>query len=75
MVEVGTRLVLLHSEEVFVRLTPPAQLTWIIALIVGSLGILVRVGALRLPGLGLDSFWLVAVAFLLLLVAPLAKGL
>lgn len=57
------------------RLTPPAQLTWIIALIVGSLGILVRVGALRLPGLGLDSFWLVAVAFLLLLVAPLAKGL
>jgi len=58
-----------------VRLTPPAQLTWIIALIVGSLGILVRVGALRLPGLGLDSFWLVAVAFLLLLVAPLAKGL
>jgi multisubunit Na+/H+ antiporter MnhB subunit len=66
---------LAHSEEVLVRLTPPAQLTWIIALIVGSLGILVRVGALRLPGLGLDSFWLVAVAFLLLLVAPLAKGL
>ena len=57
------------------RLTPPAQLTWIIALIVGSLGILVRVGALRLPGLGVDSFWLVTVAFVLLLVAPMTRGL
>ncbi|MFI5169289.1 MAG: hypothetical protein ACHQM7_02915 [Vicinamibacterales bacterium] len=57
------------------RLTPPAQLTWIVALIVGSLGVLVRVGALRLPGLGIDSFWLVTVAFALLLVAPLTRGL
>jgi len=58
-----------------VRLTPPAQLTWIVALVVGSLGILARIGALRLPGLGLDSFWLVALAFLLLLVAPVTRGL
>jgi hypothetical protein len=58
-----------------VRLTPPAQLTWIIALILGAIGILIRVGALRLPQLGLDAFWLIAVAFLLLLIAPLSKGL
>lgn len=57
------------------RFTPPAQSTWIIALIVGSLGILVRVGVLRPLGPGLDSFWLVAAAFLLLLVAPLSRGL
>jgi hypothetical protein len=58
-----------------VRLTPPAQSTWIIALIVGSLGILGRMGALRLHGLGVDAFWLVAAAFLLLLLAPLTRGL
>jgi hypothetical protein len=57
------------------RMTPPARSTWLIALIVGALGILVHMGALRLPGLGIDSFWLVAVGYLLLLVAPLAKGL
>jgi hypothetical protein len=58
-----------------VRLTPPAQMTWIIALILGGIGILIRVGALRLPQLGLDSFWLVTAAFVLLLLAPLSKGL
>ena len=57
------------------RLTPPAQLTWVIALILGILGILMRTGALRLPGLGIESFWLVTAAFVLLAVAPLAKGL
>jgi hypothetical protein len=58
-----------------VRLTPPAKTTWLIALILGFLGILVRTGALRLPGLGVDSFWLVAAAFALLVIAPLTKGL
>jgi hypothetical protein len=50
-------------------------MTWIIALILGGIGILIRVGALRLPQLGLDSFWLVTAAFVLLLLAPLSKGL
>ena len=57
------------------RLTPPARATWLVALIVGIVGILVRTGALRLPGIGFDAFWLVAVAFGLLAIAPLAKGL
>lgn len=57
------------------RLTPPATSTWLIALVVGGLGILIHMRALRLPGLGIESFWLVAAAFLLLLVAPLVKNL
>jgi hypothetical protein len=58
-----------------VRLTPPAQTTWLVAVVLGLLGILIRTGALHLPGLGIDSFWLVVIAFLLLVIAPLAKGL
>jgi hypothetical protein len=58
-----------------VRLTPPAQATWIVAVILGLIGILVRMGSLRLPGLGIEAFWLVAAAFVLLAAAPLAKGL
>ena len=57
------------------RLTPPAQATWLVAVVLGLVGILVRTGALRLPGLGIDAFWLVVAAFVLLAVAPLAKGL
>lgn len=57
------------------RLTPPAQTTWLVALILGVLGIFIRTGALRFPGLGFDAFWLVVVAFALLVIAPLAKGL
>ena len=57
------------------RMTPPAQSTWLVALIVGVLGILIRTGAVHWHGLGIDSFWLVAGAFLLLLVAALSKGL
>jgi hypothetical protein len=56
------------------RLTPPAQATWIVAVILGVLGILVRSGSLRL-GLGFDAFWLVVAAFVLLAVAPLVKGI
>jgi hypothetical protein len=58
-----------------VRLTPPAKASWLIAVILGVLGILVRTDALRLPGLGIDVFWLVVAGFALLVIAPLAKGL
>ena len=57
------------------RLTPPAKVTWIIALIFGALGILAHERIFRIPGLGVDAFWLVAIGFLLLLIAPLVKGL
>lgn len=58
------------------RLSPPKQITWWIALIVGVVGILVHLflpALLPIPfGLG---FWLVAIAFVLLLLATLLEGL
>jgi hypothetical protein len=57
-----------------VRLTAPSTAAWLIALIVGGLGILIHIGAVHVR-LGVDSFWLVAGGFLLLLVANLFRGL
>lgn len=54
------------------RLTPPAQASWIVAVILGLLGILIRTGTIHL---GLDAFWLVVVGWLVLVIAPLVKGL
>ena len=57
------------------KLTPPATATWIIALAFGLLGILAHERIFRIPGLGVDSFWLLAIGFVLLLIAPLVRGL
>lgn len=57
------------------RLTPPATATWIIALVVGVLGILAQQGIFRIPGLGIQPFYLLAIGYVLLLVAPLVKGI
>jgi len=57
------------------RLTPPATVTWIIALVVGVLGILAQQGIFRIPGLGIQPFYLLAIGYVLLLVAPLVKGI
>jgi hypothetical protein len=57
------------------RLTPPATATWIIALVFGVLGILAQQGIFRIPGLDVNPFWMVAIGYVLLLVAPLVKGL
>jgi hypothetical protein len=58
------------------RLSAPKMITWVVALILGVIGILIHVGSVSIVavpfGLG---FWLVAVAFVLLLVATLLKGL
>ena len=58
------------------KLSAPKVITWVVALIVGVIGILIHVGSLSIVvvpyGLG---FWLVVVAFVLLLVATLLKGL
>jgi len=58
------------------KLSAPKVITWVVALIVGVIGILIHVGSLSIVavpyGLG---FWLVVVAFVLLLVATLMKGL
>ena len=57
------------------KLTPPATATWIIALVFGLLGILAHERIFRIPGLGVDSFWLVVIGFVLLLIAPLVRGI
>ena len=57
------------------RLTPPSTAVWTVALIFGLLGFLVRFHVLRLPNLGIEAFWLVGIGFLLLLMAPLVKGM
>src|SRR6185436_12176531 len=55
------------------KLTPPAKITWIIALVVGVLGIVAQQGIFRIPGLGIQPFWLVTIGYLLLLIAPLVR--
>jgi hypothetical protein len=57
-----------------VRLTPPAKPTWLIAIVLGVLGILARTGS-GIPSLGIEAFWLVTAGFVLLAIAPVAKGL
>jgi hypothetical protein len=58
------------------KLSAPKVTTWVVALIVGVIGMLVHVGSLPILavpyGLG---FWMVVVAFVLLLLATLMKGL
>jgi hypothetical protein len=56
------------------RLTPPSTASWLIALIVGGLGILIHMGAVHVR-LGVDPFWLVGAGFVLLVIASLVRGL
>jgi len=55
------------------KLSAPQQITWWIALIVGVVGIIAHL--VTIPVLSGLAFWLVAVAFALLIVATLIKGL
>jgi hypothetical protein len=57
------------------RLTPPSTAVWTVALVFGLLGFIVRFHIIRLPALGIEAFWLVGIGFLLLLIAPLVKGM
>ena len=56
------------------RLSAPKQITWIIALILGIVGILATLVTLPVitPALG---FWLVVAAWALLLIATITHGL
>ena len=55
------------------KLSAPKQITWIIALLLGILGIL---GGLDvIPAIAGYAIWLVAAALVLLLVATTTKGL
>ncbi|MCL4805051.1 MAG: hypothetical protein KJ046_12190 [Anaerolineae bacterium] len=55
-------------------LSSPKMITWVIALILGVVGILANLVALPIVSAGI-GFWLLAIAFLLLLVASVVKGL
>ena len=54
------------------KLTPPKEITWWIAVVLGVVGLLVNAGVLSL---GISAFWLVAIAFIILAIATLVKGL
>ena len=56
------------------KLTPPSVASWLIAVIVGGLGILNHIGAVHV-GLGVQPFWLVGAGFILLVLATLVRGL
>lgn len=55
-------------------LSSPKMITWVIALILGLIGILANLVALPVVSATV-GFWLLVIAFLLLLVASVVKGL
>jgi uncharacterized membrane protein HdeD (DUF308 family) len=55
------------------KLSAPQKFTWWIALIVGVLGIIAHL--VTVPVLSGIAFWLVAAAFVLLILATYLKGL
>ncbi len=55
------------------KLSAPKNITWLVAVIVGGLGILASF--VNIPFVTANSFWFVAVGFVLLALATLLKGL
>jgi hypothetical protein len=55
------------------KLSAPKQITWWIAVVVGAAGILAYL--VTIPVLSAIAFWLVAVAFVLLVLATYLPGL
>jgi hypothetical protein len=56
-----------------IKLTPPKEITFWIAVALGLLGLLSFLGILT--SLPIEAFWLVFIGFALLVVALLVKGL
>jgi hypothetical protein len=56
------------------KLSAPKQITWIIALILGIVGILANLVAIPVITATI-GFWLLVAAWLLLLIAAITKGL
>jgi nicotinamide riboside transporter PnuC len=56
------------------KLTAPTTVSWLIAVIVGVLGILLHQHYVHFQ-IGIEAFWLVAAAFVLLAVASLFRGM
>jgi hypothetical protein len=55
------------------KLSAPTQPVWLIAIVLGVLGILAQV--VPIAALVGYSFWMVAIAFILLAIATMLKGL
>ncbi|MBX3004889.1 MAG: hypothetical protein KF821_03560 [Anaerolineales bacterium] len=53
-------------------LSAPKEVTWVIAVIIGSLGILTQLGVLSV---GISAFGLVLIGFVLLAIATAFKGI
>ena len=57
------------------NLSAPKNITWLVALVAGGLGILMHYGVLHVAALRPYTFLLVAASLVLLLIATLVKGL
>jgi len=57
------------------KMNAPKTVTWLVAVIVGVVGILLSLGVVAIPIISPYAFWLVAAAFILLALATLLKGL
>ena len=55
------------------KLNAPKKNTWIVAVVIGVVGIILNFGVI--PFLTVYAFWLVVVAFVLLALATYLKGL
>ena len=55
------------------NLSAPKQITWLIALVIGVIGVLAYL--VTIPVLSGFAFWIVVVAWVLLLVATFVSGL
>jgi nicotinamide riboside transporter PnuC len=62
-----------NQEEDSVNLSAPQKTTWWVALIVGIIGIIAKL--VTLPVLSAFAFWILAVAFVILVLATYLKGL
>lgn len=55
------------------RLSAPKYGTWLVAVIFGVLGFLVQYGVIG--SFGISAFWLIAIAFIILVLGTLLRGL
>ena len=63
-----------NRRNVIMQLSSPKMITWVIALIIGVIGILANLVALPVVTAAF-GFWLLVIAFLLLLVGSAVKGI
>lgn len=57
------------------KLSPPRQINWSIAVLFGLIGVLLHQGIIPVEIFPELDFWLVTIAFLILAIATLLKGL